>query len=327
MEGINGKYLISVGTTSLFVYPIKSTGAVGKLASTIDTLSYGGAECGTTSDYNGAPNGAILDHTGKYFYVQLFDDNDCAAWQSYQVEPNGSLSFLGDVEYEEPVEAGGGVYVVDSSVPTISSDDKFGYGFFNGLGGSFSTFVKEPDGQLEVNDTFTEVDPAQNPDSPFYLSPTISQADPESHLVVLMESVDQDYDFGPYQLASYTINNSTGGVVSTNTWKNMPIPKACCLMNMSPSGKLLAMAGYPGLQIFHFNGAEPLTRFSSLLLPNVDVDQLAWDKSNHLYALSYSAEKLYVYTVTPTSVSEVSGSPYSVGSAYGINGLIVVPKL
>jgi hypothetical protein len=80
------------------------------------------------------------------------------------------------------------------------------------------------------------------------------------------------------------------------------------------------------LQIFHFNGAAPLTTFSSLLLPTVNIDQVKWDNSSHLYALSYESQKIYVFTVTPTNINEVSGSPYAVGGAYGITGLIVVPK-
>jgi hypothetical protein len=33
----------------------------------------------------------------------------------------------------------------------------------------------------------------------------------------------------------------------------------------SPSGKLVAVGGTAGLQIFHFNGANPLTRATGLL--------------------------------------------------------------
>jgi hypothetical protein len=99
-------------------------------------------------------------------------------------------------------------------------------------------------------------------------------------------------------------------------------------MNMSPAGNLLAVSALTGLEIYHFNGAAPITSYSSVLLPGVEVDELAWDKSNHLYALSYS-KGLYVFTVTPTSISEVSGSPYKLASPTGVNGvkdLIVVPK-
>ena len=97
-------------------------------------------------------------------------------------------------------------------------------------------------------------------------------------------------------------------------------------INMSPAGNLLAVGAVSGLQIFHFNGAAPPTAYSGALLPNVEIDQLGWDKSNHLYALSYSSGKLYVYTVTTTSISEAAGSPHLVTAPYGLNGLIVVPK-
>jgi len=63
------------------------------------------------------------------------------------------------------------------------------------------------------------------------------------------------------------------------------------------------------------------------LLPEVDIDQITWDDTNHLYALSYSAGELYVYTVTPTSIGEVPGSPYKIEDSYGLNGLIVVPRV
>jgi hypothetical protein len=97
-------------------------------------------------------------------------------------------------------------------------------------------------------------------------------------------------------------------------------------MNMSPSGQLLAVAAYPGLEIFHFNGAAPITHYSTVLLPNVDVDQVRWDKSNHLFALSYASSELYVYSVTPTGIKMAPGSPYHLRYApYGVTGLVVTP--
>jgi hypothetical protein len=50
---------------------------------------------------------------------------------------------------------------------------------------------------------------------------------------------------------------------------------------------------------------------------------MTWDNNNHLYALNFQSGELYVLTVTPTSISEVSGSPYKVGVS---GGVIVVPK-
>ena len=96
-------------------------------------------------------------------------------------------------------------------------------------------------------------------------------------------------------------------------------------MTMSTSGKLLAVYGGAGVQLFHFNGASPITPYSAVLLSG-GVDKVQWDNSNHMYALNFSAGKLHVFTATPGTISEVAGSPYTVPSPYGIVGMIVVPK-
>jgi hypothetical protein len=98
------------------------------------------------------------------------------------------------------------------------------------------------------------------------------------------------------------------------------------LLSMSPSGKLLAVGGAPGLQIFHFNGADPITSYSGVLLPSVLIDAMYWDNSNHLYAISYQSQELYVLTVTSSTISQAAGSPYKVNLASDQYGLIVVPK-
>lgn len=311
MEDINGKYLISVGTGYLHTYPIESNGAVGEQASEINTQDYDGSECGLT---NGL--GSVLDHTGKFLYVQLDTGGNpwCAAWQSYQVESNGSLTFLGSTETFSPIGD-----VQPSNVPTISSNDEYGYGTIlmapipeQPPYSSFAPFQKLPDGQLVVNDSFSVTYPGGDAEG----GPYIAKADPNGHLAVMMYSVS-----GPFQLASYTIDNSTGSIVSTNTWQDMPTAGDYVrTMSMSPSGKLLAVGGSPGLQIFHFNGAAPITNYS-VLSSTTDIDQVHWDNNNHLYVLS---DGLYVYTITPTSISEVPGSPFKVSGEEV--ALIVVPK-
>jgi hypothetical protein len=97
---------------------------------------------------------------------------------------------------------------------------------------------------------------------------------------------------------------------------------------MAPSGKLLAVGGLKGLQIFHFNGASPLT-VDTGLLEKYPVNAMYWDNANHLYAItSYyngttTTFQLYVFTVTPTSAVAAPGSPYPVPNAAS---LIVQPK-
>jgi hypothetical protein len=334
MEGINGKYLFSVGTTNVHTYAIESNGAVGKQIGAINTQLYSGSECGNT---DGA--GAMLDHTGRHFYVQLFGALDgsenpaCAAWQSYQVQADGELTFMDGLEYfSEVCSYGGCPNAGASTIPTVSGNDNLAYGVFPDWGDTtlFSTLALAPNGLLAINRSFSWTGPVPQPGEWNYF-PVSVKADPTNHLAVLMYSeYESPYgNLGPFQLASYTISNGSGDISSTNTWENMPIPEIRNItgMSMSTSGKIVALFGYPGLQIFHFNGAEPITPYSKLLLPTVDIDQLAWDNDNHLYALSYSSGELYVYTATPTSIKEVPGSSYKVKNAYGIKGLIVVPKL
>jgi hypothetical protein len=100
---------------------------------------------------------------------------------------------------------------------------------------------------------------------------------------------------------------------------------------MSPSGKILAVGGAyfedepRGLFVMHFNGAELITPYSGVLTSD-GIWSVRWDNDNHLYAIGHY---LHVYTITPTSIKEAPGSPYTLPSLeYAVNyGLIVVPKL
>jgi hypothetical protein len=90
----------------------------------------------------------------------------------------------------------------------------------------------------------------------------------------------------------------------------------------SPSGKLVALYadgsetdGKGGIEIYHFNGAAPLTLYKTLL-NGTFIDQVAWDSSNHLYAISKSSNKLYVFSVGSTSVTE--DTSLSIGAPYKI---------
>jgi hypothetical protein len=83
------------------------------------------------------------------------------------------------------------------------------------------------------------------------------------------------------------------------------------------------VAGSGGLEVFHFNGAEPITHDTGLLTKDA-IDQIVWDNTNHLYAISRAAGKLFVFTVSPTSYKQAPGSPYSIESPQNI---VVQPEL
>jgi hypothetical protein len=62
-----------------------------------------------------------------------------------------------------------------------------------------------------------------------------------------------------------------------------------------------------------------LTKYSSVLT-TVPIDYIHWDNSNHVFALSASTGKLYVWTATPTTITPVSGSPFTIKATKDANG-------
>ena len=100
---------------------------------------------------------------------------------------------------------------------------------------------------------------------------------------------------------------------TASTYTNLPSTAVFSVqtMRMAPSGKLLAVGRHQGLQLFNFTGTSQVTARTGLLTP-AEVDQLTWDNSNHLYAISDLAGKLYVFTVTSTGVTPAPGSPYTI---------------
>jgi hypothetical protein len=126
------------------------------------------------------------------------------------------------------------------------------------------------------------------------------------------------------QIATYTADAS-GNLTTASTYATMPVLAVNNPMDMeaSPSGSFLAVAGIGGLQVFNFNGSGPITPLSGLLTTQ-NVNQVAWDNSNHLYAITLSGSaygsnavnpgKLYVFTVTSAGAAEAPGSPYTIQS-------------
>ena len=75
-------------------------------------------------------------------------------------------------------------------------------------------------------------------------------------------------------------------------------------------------------QLFNFTGTSQVTARTGLLT-TTEIDQVTWDNSNHLYAISHPSGKLYVFTVTSISVTQAPGSPYTITKP---GRLVVQPK-
>lgn len=320
MGAASGKYLFVVGTNELHTYSIKSSGAVG--AKIFDTDNLDDLECA-------APNTGshmVLDPTGKRVYMTIDSSGMCGILETLQVGSNGHLQ-VSAIQVADSCFAG---YCYASTPPTISN--VLGYGVYPGANSEnfFAgyQYTNATEG-LEII-SFTVSGPKGNPTFLSIYYPALVEADHNGHLASAMYLLNgQGKPDGAYELASFSINSSSGDIDSTNSWSNMPTLAVGTpyTMNSSPSGTLLAVGGQSGLQVFHFNGAAPLTQLTGTVLSGVDVDQVKWDKDNHLYALSYGQNLLYVFNVTPTSFSEASGSPYHLpGNAYGDTGLVVVPN-
>ena len=305
----------------------------------VNTPSQSGGECGTAKS-------AVFDHAGQFIYVQLFSDQPagnnqeaCVAVQTYKIDWTGAIYFVGATEFA--TESQTGLNTASSTPPKLSGNGSYAYSASYDHGCDLETYElkRESSGTMLFNTYEILTVPSTPPDWRWY--PFVVTADPTNHMAAAM--VGASGSFGPCgdvahltQLASFTVA-SDGNLSSTNTPKNMPTPQINPLiLNMSPSGKFLAVGGSvsntassgakqtPGLQVFHFNGANPITSFSKLLTA-APINPIRWDNNNHLYALSNSTKKLYAYTVTSSGVTAVPGSPYTIASTP--NALVVVPTL
>jgi hypothetical protein len=299
---VNGEFLFAVKTSQSDIesFRIESGGALRYATTT-----------GTGQSTNCAAFGPLfLDHTGASLYDMEFRGNGCSnnTYVSYTVEKStGGLKYMGN-------SANDWLYLPASFVGnnlhayTASCIEDLYWGIFG--------FERSGDGLL------TQVvagKPPTPPEGDFYC-PSQAAADPTDHVAFSMQAVNGSTfnPDGPPRLASYTVA-ANGNLTTTNTHASMPETSVVSVndLKMSPSGKILAVAGTGGLQLFHFDGSEPIKPYTGLLTRD-QIDQLFWDNRNHLYAISHAANKLFVFTITPTSYTEAPGSPYTINEPQNI---------
>jgi hypothetical protein len=302
---VNGKFLFGSNNNGVDIdaYTIESNGA----------LTYATQTGVVQSENCDAPGPIFLDHTGQSLYNVDIYGNDCAnsTYQAFSVaDDTGGLTFQ---DYA-------GASPEYNMVLRFIGNNQFAYG------SSCYDFNPAIYGvQRASNGSLTMLNialPYPTPPSGEGWCPVSSAADLTNHVVFAMAPEPGYGELGTYQLASYTAD-STGNLTTTNTYANMPAVQVGTVtdLNMAPSGELLAVAGTTGLEVFHFNGANPPTAYTGLLTGD-EVDQIFWDNDNHLYAIGQGAGELWVFTVTPTAYGPAAGSPYTVSDP---EGLIVQP--
>jgi len=298
---VNGAWLFGVANvdTDINSFSIASNGAL----TFKDTYKVTNPGAAVISVY--------LDHTGSTLYADYYTTNN--DYLSFSInQSSGRLTKIGDLAGGPPNNTpvsfiGNNVYAYSSSC----------YHFDQEIIG----VKRNTDGTLSyLNSTFPF--PAEK--SGGFYCPWKAAADPTNHLAIAIEPLNSNWgQDGLWQLASYTAG-ATGNLTTKSTFSNMPtvLVGAVNDYSMSPSGKYLAVGGTAGFQIFHFNGANPITKFTGLLTGNT-IDQVFWDNANHVYAISLKAGKLFVWTVTSTGATRAPASPHSIPN---LQNLIVLPK-
>jgi hypothetical protein len=306
---VTSKFLFGTyyNADDIYSFSIGSNGALKQVSET-NPHKYDFGDC-----FGGAP--IQPDQTGTTLY---YAENNCdglAYVQSYKIEGNGDLQFLAQT-YEN----------IDSSTLAFYSfrvlgNNTYAYQAACGFEGEFATlnqYQRESNGVMTYTASPNLFPATEDPDD-YYCAigngfTDSTAVDRTDHLVLALSTYNgMNATAAPAALATYT-TDSHGNLITKSTYENMPTsPVLPTALSVSPSGELLAVGGIKGLQVFHFNGSDPITHYTGVLQSGSQFVKLGWDKDNHLYALS--TDKLYVYTVTPTNVKEASGSPYSIPEA------------
>jgi hypothetical protein len=301
--GDNRQLLVTMGEDNLHSWAIDSNGAIGGALESNPDTDYG-------DDCDAGTNlGAVMDHTGQYVYVlqQKAGTVLCMAYKSFEISDQyseGVFDGVGETEANPPSGGGG------DDLPSILGNENFAYADqYEGAANSILGFQRDSSGALELIGVMNPAFPGSAAYTPHH-----PDASPAGDYVVLQE--DQNDNSNAIQIGSFSVD-SAGNLSSTNTAESMPTsPFNITGTTFSPSGDLLVTwadnpgdnpAGGPGtpngIAIYKFNGASPLTPYTTLL-SGTPIDQVAWDSSNHLFAISTYGNELYVFTVTSTSVTQ-----------------------
>jgi 6-phosphogluconolactonase (cycloisomerase 2 family) len=316
--GASGGYLLaaSLSQSDINSYKIGSNGALTLGPQLTLTQQTGGTTCGNGGKF-------VFERTGKSLYAEIDDCSGNKEIASLAFDSsNGSLSYLGNVN----------IGTKSSAAISFLGNNKFAYSALNDacLYGGMSPFSLSNTGLVDLT-SFVQTPQFGPPVPPGAKISDVKQ--PSYAAGFTATDTTNHVAIGEYpcyalngvavtqvQLAAYTADAS-GNLTTTDTYATMPTTTINPLdLEMSPSGSVLAVGGEGGLQVFHFNGASPITSFGSVLTTD-NISKVFWDNSNHLYAITLNAvppavslNKLHVFTVTDTSASEAPGSPYTITS-------------
>jgi hypothetical protein len=319
MIGIAGGHLITASAHYLHSYAITSAGKIGEQVARKNPGFDGDASgsCGNLST-----DGGTVDRTGAWAYIRL--DGVAATCDVLQ---NYKINFLGEFVY-----AGAALASDASHFPTfkgplvISGNNQYAYSLGKyGCENDVDAFSSDASGAMRVDSPLMVSFPLR-PNGGVYF-PVAMASDNQNvttgRMAIALQVMYGTCDgFSPPVLASYNVDHN-GNLYYSGPWVEPAVNPESIMIN--PQGNLLAVGGSgpstnnhgatesQGLQVFHFNKGK-IIRYSTILTQD-PIHSVAWDKSHHLYATSHARHKLYVFTITPRSITPVAGSPFTLSAA------------
>jgi hypothetical protein len=308
---VTRQFLFGIDNVSnIYTYSISSTGAL-KLVATTNAGSY---VSGFSSAY--AIPLIQLDASGATLYTMVGTSQTNWYLESFKIETNGGLQFLG-TSYADPntlsqirfVQGGqfamaDGCYNTAAGASFVTDSDDVN---------DIVTYKHESNGFLTYVGTSNDTPAAQ---SPYEYCAGLNASDSANHLAVgfdIFNPPGDDIEPG-MALGTYTVNTS-GTPSTTSNYETMPVTSgyAPYAMSIDPTGKILAVGGQGGFQLYHFNGANPITTYSGVIKTYDLIRTIAWDKSSHMYLLT--DHSVDIYNISTTSYTELKPweftAPYS----------------
>lgn len=289
---------------NIATFSIGSGGAI----TPVSTIS---SQALNTYPTDGGPISLFTDASGQDVYDNdIYADGANNRYQAFTLQPSGSLAYSGVTTWGDTQQ-----YIL-----SFTANDSYAYGSDCLKGGDYIYgFMRNANGALTYfNPNATLPAP---PSGEGYCIIGAAVSSNNSVVIALGESPD-GYHVGSSQLAVYSINPNDGTLTTTNTSSTMPTDQVGAVTDyrFDPTGSILAVAGQSGVEIYSFSGGQLTAEGGPLTATGID--QVEWDSTGHLYALSKSTAQLYVFSVANGAATQASGSPYSVTDP---NNLAVVP--
>lgn len=287
---------------NIITYRIASNGALTKVQTTP------AAKFSSTPGPHYLYGPLTLDHSGQFLYVGVTGGSDLYSQYSvmtFQVNhETGALDFLGEAPFHGQDTTN--IHFTGNDAYAFDEND---YEYLVAGNKTLRLLGNATDAGFNGN----------------YLDP-----DPLSNLAVLGTNgqLQSWFVHANGSLSEHSTDGQT--LLHTNLW-----PYDYRQMYFSPDGSILALAGF-GLDLYHFNGAKPVTNYKQLYAPGVFNSQLdrttgtyvsivGWDNQHHFitvtqdYPQTGNPGPLYwqVYTATSSSVTESYRAALPNQSYYG----------